>query len=70
MKTRAEITENVKTFFTDLRTYWNKPRPGEYVSNKEFLFFVLGSGGSNNAQYRAAICLLLHRACLSVRSTV
>ena len=51
MKTRAEITENVKTFFTDLRTYWNKPRPGEYVSNKEFLFFVLGSGGSNNAQY-------------------
>lgn len=51
MKTRAEITAGVKTFFTDLKTYWNKPRPGEYVSNKEFLYFVLGSGGSNNAQY-------------------
>lgn len=51
MKSKAEIAGAVKTFVTDLKTYWNKPRPGEYVSNKEFLFFVLGSGGSNNAQY-------------------
>lgn len=51
MKSKAEVAATVKTFVTDLKTYWNKPRPGEYVSNKEFLFFVLGSGGSNNAQY-------------------
>lgn len=51
MKSKAEIVGTVKTFVTDLRTYWNKPRPGEYVSNKEFLYFVLGSGASNNAMW-------------------
>ena len=65
MKSRAEVVATVKTFVTDLKTYWDKPRPGEYVSNKEFLFFVLGSGGSNNAQYTggnlsfAASCLFV-----------
>ena len=65
MKSKAEVTATVKTFVTDLKTYWNHPRPGEYVSNKEFLFFALGSGGSNNAQYTggnlsfAASCLFV-----------
>ena len=54
MKTKAEISGTVKKFFTDFKTYWNKPRPGEYVSNKEFLFFILGSGGSNNALYTSS----------------
>ena len=65
MKSKAEVAATVKTFVTDLKTYWNHPRPGEYVSNKEFLFFALGSGGSNNAQYTggnlsfAASCLFV-----------
>lgn len=54
MKTKAEMSGTVKKFFTDFKTYWNKPRPGEYVSNKEFLFFILGSGGSNNALYTSS----------------
>lgn len=33
----------------DVKTYWNKPRPGEYVPNKEFLYFILGSGGCQSA---------------------
>ena len=54
MKSKAEIVGTVKTFVTDLKTYWDKPRPGEYVSNKEFLYFILGSGGSNNAMNTGA----------------
>lgn len=54
MKSKAEIVGTLKTFVTDLKTYWDKPRPGEYVSNKEFLYFILGSGGSNNAMNTGA----------------
>lgn len=54
MKSKAEIVGTVKTFVTDLKTHWDKPRPGEYVSNKEFLYFILGSGGSNNAMNTGA----------------
>lgn len=54
MKSKAEIVGTVKTFVKDLKTYWDKPRPGEYVSNKEFLYFILGSGGSNNAMNTGA----------------
>ena len=54
MKSKAEIVGIVKTFVTDLKTYWDKPRPGEYVSNKECLYFILGSGGSNNAMNTGA----------------
>ena len=54
MKSIAEIVVTVKTFVTDLKTYWDKPRPCEYVSNKEFLYFILGSGGSNNSMNTGA----------------
>ncbi|MGN0570562.1 MAG: MFS transporter [Candidatus Fimenecus sp.] len=43
--------EKAKGFVLDIGTYWNKPREGEYVSNKEFLYFVLGASGSNTASY-------------------
>jgi len=33
----------------DVKTYWNVPREGEYVSNKEFMYFILGSGGGGAA---------------------
>ena len=65
MKSKAEIVGTVKTFVTDLKTYWDKPRPGEYVSNKELLYFILGSGGSNNAMNTGAI-LTFTASCLFV----
>ena len=36
-------------FFRDLKTYWNNPRPGNYISNKEFVTFGLGWGASDSA---------------------
>lgn len=33
----------------DVKTYWNVPREGEYVSNKEFMYFILGAGGCQSA---------------------
>lgn len=33
----------------DIKTYWNHPREGEYVSNKEFMYFILGAGGGQGA---------------------
>lgn len=38
-----------KHLVTDVKTHWNKPHEGEYVSYKEFMAFVLGSGSSLNA---------------------
>lgn len=35
--------------FKDVKTYWNVPREGEYVSNKEFMYFILGAGGCQSA---------------------
>lgn len=46
-----KLVEKAKDFVLDIGRYWNKPRDGEYVSNKEFLYFVLGAGGSNTAAY-------------------
>lgn len=45
------IVQKAKTFVLDIGTYWKKPRDGEYVSNREFLNFVLGASGSNTAAY-------------------
>lgn len=45
------LFQKAKTFVLDIGTYWNKPREGEYVSNKEFLNFVIGASGSNVAAY-------------------
>lgn len=44
-----KVTSLVTEFFLNLKTYWNKPRPNEYVSNKEFVWFCLGASGSNSA---------------------
>lgn len=46
-----KIMQKAKTFVLDIGTYWNKPREGEYVSNKEFAKFVVGASGSNTASY-------------------
>lgn len=46
-----KIVSKVKTALTDLKTYWNKPKEGQYVSNKEFAWFVIGAGSSNTASY-------------------
>lgn len=43
--------QKAKTFVLDIGTYWNKPREGEYVSNREFVNFVLGASGSNTVSY-------------------
>ena len=37
------------TFFRDLKTYWSTPKPGNYVSNREFVTFGLGWGASDSA---------------------
>lgn len=62
---KKNIGQTVKTFVTDIGKYWNKPRDGEYVSNKEFLYFVLGAGGSNTAAYSGGN-LLFTASCLFV----
>jgi glycoside/pentoside/hexuronide:cation symporter, GPH family len=41
--------EKGKNTVKDVKTYWNHPREGEYVSNKEFMYFILGSGGCQSA---------------------
>ncbi len=38
-----------KNTIKDVKTYWNHPREGEYVSNKEFMYFILGAGGCQSA---------------------
>lgn len=48
---KTNVIEKAKGFVTDIGKYWNKPREGEYVSNSEFVRFVVGAGGSNTAQY-------------------
>ncbi|MGN1421591.1 MAG: MFS transporter [Eubacterium sp.] len=47
----SNLFQKAKTFVLDIGTYWNKPREGEYVSNKEFVNFVVGASGSNTAAY-------------------
>ena len=39
----------VTGLFKDLKTYWDSPKPGNYVSNREFLTFGLGWGASDSA---------------------
>ena len=39
----------VTGFFRDLKTYWDKPKEGSYVSNREFMTFGLGCGASDSA---------------------
>ncbi len=46
-----KLIQKAKTFVLDIGTYWKKPREGEYVSNSEFMKFVIGASGSNTAAY-------------------
>ncbi len=48
-----ELLNKAKTMVTDIWKYWNKPKEGEFVSNKEFLRFIIGAGMSNSALYNA-----------------
>lgn len=43
------VIQKAKDFCLDFVDHWNTPKEGEYVSNKEFVNFIVGSGGSNNA---------------------
>lgn len=43
--------QKIKGTILDIGKYWKKPREGEYVSYKEFLYFVLGAGAANTATY-------------------
>lgn len=46
-----KLLDKAKTAVTDIGKYWKNPKPGEYVSNKEFLNFVIGAGASNTMSY-------------------
>lgn len=45
------IFQKAKDMVVGVKTYWNHPKDGEYVSNQEFLKFVIGAGASNTASY-------------------
>ncbi|HZK20726.1 MAG TPA: MFS transporter [Oscillospiraceae bacterium] len=50
MKTLAQTaTRKVSGAVKDVKTHWNEPKEGEYVSYKEFLYFILGAGGCQGA---------------------
>lgn len=44
-------TAKGKNTIKDVKTYWDHPREGEYVSNKEFMYLILGAGGCQSAQH-------------------
>lgn len=41
-----KVINAAKSLITDVRTHWKKPREGEYVPYKEWLYLILGYGGS------------------------
>jgi len=43
----AKAKELAAAFFSNIKTYWNKPREGNYISNREFVTFSLGRGASD-----------------------
>ena len=60
-----DITTKVKSFFSDVKTHWNKPAEGRYVPYKEYLDIFVGVGsnyaGSKTLEYIffASSCFLL-----------
>lgn len=42
-----KIGSLIKGLYSEVTTYWKKPKPGEYVSYKEFTYYVLGASGCN-----------------------
>lgn len=47
MKVKEMTQHYMQKALFDLKTYWNKPRDGEFLSNKEFLSFCIGGAGIN-----------------------
>lgn len=41
-----KIASSAKNLITEVTTHWKKPKEGEHVSYKEFLYLVLGIGNS------------------------
>lgn len=39
----------LKQMFKDIKTYWHKPKEGNYISYKEFTLFCIGAAGNNSA---------------------
>lgn len=60
-----DLLEKAKVLITDIPEYWSKPREGEYVSNREFTYFIVGTGTNMVAQsvggnlYFGAACLFV-----------
>lgn len=44
-----KVINAAKSLITDVRTHWKKPREGEYVPYKEWVYLILGYGGSTCA---------------------
>lgn len=54
IKTGAQnLAGAARNIVADVKTHWDKPHDGEYVSYKEFMAFVIGSGSSMNASCTA-----------------
>lgn len=43
-------TEFMLMLVDEIRAHWKKPKPGEYVSNKEFASLIIGAVGSGGVQ--------------------
>lgn len=46
-----KIVQGAKNLITEVTTHWKKPKEGEYVSYKEFLYLVIGNGTSMVASW-------------------
>jgi len=47
-KVRA-LADKAASTVKDVKTYWNHPKPGEHIPNKELFYFMLGAGGCGGA---------------------
>lgn len=60
-----KIIEKAKGMVLNIKTYWAKPKEGEYVSYKEFKNFIIGAG-AQNAAVKVASQLSFSAGCLFV----
>ena len=65
MSGKSDVFGKVKSLFTEVKTYWNEPKEGNYVPYKEYkdIFIAVGSNyaGSKMLEYItfAAGCYLM-----------
>lgn len=45
----AKLKSFIKNTISDVKTYWHKPKEGDYISYKEFSLFCLGASANNSA---------------------